>query len=142
MGFDEQHDPQLPPQLARALGELYSTPAVGARVDEAILNRARARFAGVRRMRPVLRVASLAAAAAIVLITFAVVVNRPDRAVQVANQQDLNADGIVDIRDALYLAHHLEGAKTQWDFNHDGRVDRQDADAIASTAVSLKGGTR
>ena len=140
MHNDQQDDPQLPPQLLRALGELHSTPDVPSRVDEAILNRGRARLTGLRRMR-LLRIASLVAAAAIVLLTLGIVMNRPARAPQVAGQHDLNADGIVDIRDALYLAHHARAPEAQWDFNHDGRVDRGDADVIAQQAVSLEGAT-
>ena len=45
MASDERDDPQLPHKLMRALGELYPTPGVPSRVDEAILNRGRARLA-------------------------------------------------------------------------------------------------
>lgn len=55
---------------------------------------------------------------------------------------DLNADGSVDMLDALHLAHSVGEGRTDpsWDFNHDSRVDRLDADAIACAAVDLKGG--
>ena len=141
MPSDQQDESQLPVELVTALRELYATPAVPSRVDEAIVNRGLSRLAGLRRWRPVLRIASLAAAAAIVLLAVGIVINRPPRAPQVAGQHDLNGDGVVDIRDALYLAHHANAPKAQWDFNHDGRVDRSDADVIAQQAVSLKGAT-
>ena len=136
---DPESDP-LPPALARALSDLYPTPRVPARIDDAILNRSRARFAAIRRLRPILRIASFAAAAAILLFAAALVFHRPSApAPQIANRQDLNADGQVDIRDALYLAQHVRANATrpEWDFNADGRIDAKDADMIAMTAVSL-----
>jgi hypothetical protein len=46
----------------------------------------------------------------------------------------------VDILDALALAHRVDaksGLRREWDFNHDGTIDRADADAIGMRAVSL-----
>ena len=134
-------DADLPPELTGALNELYPKLAVPSRVDDAILDRARARFAWLRRTRPVIRFASLAAAAAILLFAIGLLLNRSSTAPQVANRQDLNGDGQVDIRDALFLAQRLDRSRPEWDFNQDGRVDRADADVIAMTAVSLKGAT-
>jgi hypothetical protein len=138
--LEPESDP-LPPALARALSDLYPAPHVPARIDDAILNRSRARFAAIHRLRPILRLASLAAAAAIVLFAVALLFHRPwAPAPQTANRQDLNADGQVDIRDALYLAQHVRtnATRPEWDFNADGQVDATDADMIAMTAVSLK----
>jgi hypothetical protein len=55
-------------------------------------------------------------------------------------REDLNRDGLIDIRDAFQLARELESGRAQapaLDFNGDGAVDRADADAIAAEAVSL-----
>ena len=136
---DPIEDLDLPPELRRGLGELYPAPQVPSRIDDAVFNRARARFAFVRRVRPIIRFGSVAAAAAILLFAIGLLLTRPAAAPQVASRQDLNADGQVDIRDALFLAQRLDRSKPEWDFNHDGRVDRTDADTIAMTAVSLKG---
>jgi hypothetical protein len=46
----------------------------------------------------------------------------------------------VDILDAFRLARHIESrapARTDWDVNGDGRIDREDVDAIAAAAVRL-----
>ena len=55
--------------------------------------------------------------------------------------EDIDANGRVDIVDALVLARRVvdrEPLPTRWDFNRDGRVDRSDADVVAILAVRLQ----
>jgi len=62
--------------------------------------------------------------------------------VQIMNPHDLNADGQVDIVDALVLAKRVQRheARPENDLNHDGLVTASDADELASTIVRLQGG--
>jgi hypothetical protein len=69
---------------------------------------------------------------------------RPDAlapvGMQVARAQDIDGDGRVDILDAFTLARVVETQRADnsaWDFDHDGRVDRGDVNAIAAAAVAL-----
>ena len=142
--FDEIPDP-----LAEDLRQLYRadvrpSPAV----DQAILNRARAHVAGRKRTLLLRRVAG--AAAAVILITAAVIptiqrTRHPARPA-VAQQQagDINADGAIDIRDALALQQSINaGRAISNDINGDGVTDKRDVDAIAILAVRLDlGATR
>lgn len=85
-------------------------------------------------------------------------------AVTPADPKDIDRNGRVDILDAFILARHLEsraddlvgpediaasakkdsgrgGARpSHWDVNEDGVIDNGDVNAVAMTAVSLKGG--
>src|SRR5262245_23825060 len=117
-GFDE-----LPAELKRVLGEVYAAPRVGAEIDRRIAKRANARLAFLQRWRPVYRIGSIAAAAAIILLTVGLLIHRHSPTQRVASREDLNADGRVDVRDALYLAQRIDHPRREWDFNHDGRVD-------------------
>jgi hypothetical protein len=144
----------LPERLAADLGRLYRaevTPSPA--VDQAILNRARAHVAGRKRALLLRRVAG--AAAAVILITAAVIptiqrARHPATPAAVARQmiQDVNADGAVDIRDALALQRSIDAgrAAAAADINGDGAVDQRDVDAVAMLAVRLdardKGATR
>jgi len=143
------HDPaefdDFPDALAADLGRLYRADVTASpAVDQAILNRARAHVAGRKRTLLLRRVAG--AAAAVILITAAVIPtisrNRPPRA-PVARQliYDLNADGAVDIRDALALQRSIDAGRAgAHDMNGDGVVDKRDVDAIAMIAVRLDKG--
>jgi hypothetical protein len=53
--------------------------------------------------------------------------------------EDINGDGVVDIRDALALETAVEhrNPAAKWDLNGDGRVDRADVDRVAMAAVRL-----
>ena len=147
----------LPEPLGADLRRMYRaeiepSPAV----DQAILNRARAHFAGRKRTLLLRRVAG--AAAAVILITAAVIPTmrrtqppRPPVARQLIH--DVNADSTVDIRDALALQRSIDaggaggaGGVAGRDVNGDGAIDRRDVDAIAMLAVRLdardKGATR
>ncbi|HEX8522973.1 MAG TPA: dockerin type I domain-containing protein [Tepidisphaeraceae bacterium] len=128
------------------LAALYGrSPAMHGRVDDAIVNAARAQLLSRRRRTTLYRVGSLAAAAAVILFALQLGLLRSHHAAPqplAVAAQDLNQDGRVDILDALYLARALERAQSQasWDFNRDGQVDRKDADAIAASAVRLGSG--
>ena len=138
----------LPDRLAEDLRQLYGaeirpSPAL----DQAILNRARAHLAGRKRTLLLRRVAG--AAAAVILITAAVVptiqrTRHPARPTVVRQVNDVNADGAVDIRDALALQRSIDtGRASAHDVNGDGVTDKRDVDAIAMSAVRLdRGATR
>ena len=134
-------------------------------VDDAVVSMARRHFARHRRSRLLMRMAAVSsAAAAIVLVVWvARTWDGPLPASRVADagpnalpapagpgpdataaQQDLDHNGLVDIRDAFLLARGIERGETpkrQWDINGDGKVDRADVDTIAMAAVKLDGGT-
>lgn len=168
--------PEIPPGLARDLRALFGkTPSVPPFVDQRVLAEVQRRMAAQRRRRFVLRVASIGTAAACVVggVWLAASGGRPERetgspdripAFVRADHHDLNADGRVDILDALTLARRIEipgeprpsalqpsNATTIvaranergrpgsefWDINGDGVIDRRDVDAVARQAVSL-----
>ena len=97
-----------------------------------------------RGVMAVLRWAGPAVAAAVVALWVGVpVMHRGAEAPAARLQGDVNADGRLDIVDALLLARALEegGAlHSGWDFDGDRRVDRADVDALARQAVALGGG--
>ena len=137
--MDEFQD--IPQGLKRDLASAYAAdPNVPAAVDEAILGKLSRRH----RLRFIMRLGSLAAAAAVALLVVHQIVTRQESSpiqlsVAVA-REDLNSDGRVDVLDAFYLARQVaqsQPTKPQWDFNGDGNVDRADADAVALAAVSL-----
>lgn len=134
--FDDLPDP-LRADLARLYrADVAPSPAV----DQNVLNRARAHFAGRRRGLLLRRAAG--AAAAVILIAAAVIptINRhPHTNSAVARRaEDINRDGVVDIRDALALQRAVDvGRLTAHDVTGDGVTDRRDVDAIAMLAVRL-----
>src|SRR5205814_6988851 len=105
-----------------------------ASIDQAILNRARARFVRGRGSRAlVLRISALVTAAA-ATITIAIYLTKPPQAVK---QQEQVA---IDITDALRIARDIrdgQASVSHDDFNHDGTVDQRDVDAVAMAAVRL-----
>jgi len=142
--FDDLPEPLVDDLRRLYRADLQASPAV----DQAILNRARAHVAGRKRtLSLVLQVG--AAAAAIVLITAMLLptmqsarrsTHRP-----VARQvTDINADGIVDIRDAMALQQSINaGRAATHDITGDGVTDKRDVDAIAMLAVRIdRGATR
>ena len=150
---DHLDDLRIPDELARELSSLYRADiSVPPRVDQAVLNRARAEWAGRRRRTILLRVGSGAGIAAAATVAVVLWLQRPGgepgRQVAVAPAtapliaEDVNSDGRVDVLDALRLARRVEdgSAGTQWDVNRDGTVDRQDVDAVALAAVRLDAG--
>jgi hypothetical protein len=142
MADDPREFDELPEPLMADLSRLYraDTPPSPA-VDQAVLNRARAHLVGRKRLLLLRRVAG--AAAAVVLIAAATIPfllqSQPDVRPRVAHRaEDVNADGVVDIRDALALQQELNrGPIKGWDINGDGVTDRRDVDAIAMLAVRL-----
>jgi hypothetical protein len=138
----------LPEPLADDLRRLYradvqASPAV----DQAILNRARAHVAGRKRTLPLLLQVA-AAAAAIILITAMLLptmqsARRSSTHRPIARQvTDINADGIIDIRDALALQQSINAGRTSaHDITGDGVTDKRDVDAIAMLAVRIDRGT-
>ena len=135
--------PALPDPLRAELSRLYRADAnVSPQADQKILNRARAHFARHRRLRLLLlrTVGAAAAVAAVVVLSVFIVRPSPPRLATVS--EDVNGDGLVDIRDALALARAIDaGSATAHDVNHDGVTDRRDVDAIALSAVRLDKGT-
>ena len=142
--FEDLPDPLVEDLRGLYRADVRASPAV----DQAILNRARAHLAGRKRTLLLRRVAG--AAAAVILITAAVIptiqrTRHPARPA-VARQQasDVNADGAIDIRDAMALQQSINaGRATPHDITGDGVTDKRDVDAIAMLAVRLdRGATR
>lgn len=160
----------VPEALRRDLSRLHVPGApieVPREVDERLMQMAQWRFAervaeaagserGLswahprRRMRvfPVRLVTMTAAAAALLLAVLLAPRAMSPRGVPgpvVAVRGDIDADGRVDIVDALLLAKHAAGGGTggeakSWDVNGDGVVDQGDALAIREMVVRLEGG--
>ena len=91
-------------------------------------------------------IGSIAAAAAVILVVLKVTHHeRPAQksADVVAEAEDLNHDGKIDILDAYLMAKSLAAKAAQtkdWDFNRDGTVDARDVDVVALATVKLRGG--
>jgi hypothetical protein len=144
MSFDsEQFDSQ---KLADALRAAYThRAAVPPSIDSSILSAARQSFDARRRRRMMIRwgtglAASLAAALALAIILHPPATPTTTLA-KAAIVGDLNADGRVDMADALLLAKHVaahDHPDPTWDANADSVVDQKDIDALATAAVSLK----
>lgn len=143
--MDPNGDPNLPDRLADDLAALYRAEVrVPTEVDRLVASGARAHFA--RRRRWVRWASAGAAVAAAVVVS--VLLLRPDEDRHIAQTAaatvtagDANADGRVDIRDALSLARRIEGGSAQptprADINRDNVIDHKDVDAIAMMAVRL-----
>ena len=132
----------LPPKFADALRETYAHRSdVPANRERFILSAGRARFAAKRRPRRIVQwSAGLAAAVA---ATFAITtwIHHPAPPKQPIARGDLNADGAVNMIDALVLARHLaanDPSDASWDLNRDGAIDQKDIDTLATTVVNLK----
>jgi hypothetical protein len=139
----QSDDPVLPEALRGELSRLYRADArVPTDVDRVITNRARAHLSrGSGRLRLLLlRTAGAAAAvAAVIAIAMLLIRTPPPRLAHAV--EDVNGDGVVDIRDALALQRSLDDGLTKGhDVNHDGVTDRRDVDAVAMLAVRLDGG--
>ena len=128
--------------------------SVPPQVDKAILDQARHRLAKPRPMILRLRWATgIAAAAAVIAIGVLLYHgsgydNHPSsiinhRSAAAERWTDLDGNGRVDILDAFQLAKQIEShglADSKWDINGDGRIDREDVDAVAFAAVRLDKG--
>jgi hypothetical protein len=168
--FRIQPDDGVPEALGRDLGRAYlpgSPIGVPTEVDERIAALARARLTGRmagaaggarglswgrhlerRRALPMRLITMTSAAAALLLVML--VGPRLSRTptpgpgtTQIALFGDIDADGRVDIVDALVLSKRVrEGSASQnsWDIDDDGSVTERDAHAIRAMVVSLEGG--
>lgn len=165
---DDSLEPSLPPAMAAEVHRLYTTPPPADAFDAALLAHARAEIAHARRRRLFVMASGPVAAAACVALAAVVLwphakpaspsrelaalaepraETADDAGVFKARTKegaaldpaDLNADGVIDIIDALILANDAPKGRGL-DVNHDGRVDRADADALAVRAVRLDGG--
>jgi hypothetical protein len=146
----EEHELEV---LAQGLREAFVPPRWDPvqieAMDRAVLAVTVERAAAVRRRRLALRVGGWGALAAAAGLALAVLVWSPGRrgassgpgSVPIAaGAMDINADGVVDILDALALSRMLrEGAAAAapWDITGDGVVDGRDVDALAAAAVLL-----
>lgn len=158
-------DPHLPPRLVEALkrhdGKMLPDTAT---LDQEIDAAAELHFNTRRRgwwIGPRSAVAGLAAAAALGLVVWIQPWQSSDPQPMAAGpapadlattplsiRGDINADGTVDIIDALVLARAVESdqpseaiALIDADFNGDGVVDSLDADTLATGIVRLEGGS-
>ena len=140
------------PDLTSALTNIYTPPGpLPDSVRDQLLHQARTEMSNLRRSRRWGAIA-VSAAAAMIVFTFQIVLRdaaNPDattppivRIDPPALRKDIDGNGRIDILDAFALARHIErrgAAGGDWDFNHDGRVDQLDIDAVALSAVRLKG---
>jgi hypothetical protein len=133
----------LPPRMVGALRDGFAHRAqIPASVDAAILDAARVRFDRRRRLRMRIRWAGGLAAGLAAVIVLAISLQRPPAAKAVA-KGDVNADGQLNIVDALALAKRLaarDKIDSASDVNGDGAIDQKDVDAIAAASVNLKQG--
>jgi hypothetical protein len=145
-------------RFRKDLRALYGpTGSVPPQVDRAILNQAHRRLG--KRRPIILRVrwaAGIAAAAAVVAIGVLVYYgpassNQPStinphkytQSAAAERRVDIDGNGRVDILDAFRLAKSVESrgpTAAEWDINNDGRLDREDVDAVAFAAVRLDKG--
>ncbi len=134
----------IPPRLKEALRGAYPRRGeVPPAVEEAILRRGR-QITALRRSRWRLGLMGGIAAAASVLVAvgawWGASIPRP-AGLALVDPHDINADGQVDVRDALLLARWLgEGTAPidRYDLNGDGKVDQMDIDLVAAAAVRLE----
>jgi hypothetical protein len=125
-------------------------------VDRRMLMLARTRAAEVRivtdraerRRRfitPLRALAGAAVAAAVVVATgvFTMTSHRAPKPVaeRAPDAMDIDSNGAVNIVDAYLMSRKMKrgGARSSWDFDHDGAVTDSDVAALARRAVSLGG---
>jgi hypothetical protein len=151
--FDDRERP-VSDRFGRDLRALYGpTGSVPPKIDRAILNQAHRRLVKRRPILLRLRWAGVAAAAAMVAIgVFLYHGLAPDnhpsftinyQSAAAERPVDIDGNGRVDILDAFRLAKSVESrgpTATEWDINNDGRLDREDIDAVAVAAVRLDKG--
>lgn len=136
------HDPSENSRLGEALRDGYThrTPIPPIR-DQFIRASAQAHFARRRMVRQMITWSASVAAGLAAAIALIVLLNRPTQPTSPIARGDINADGQVNIVDALALARHLSNrdpSNKSWDYNSDGAIDQKDVDAIAQSAVTLK----
>jgi hypothetical protein len=132
------NDDQIPERLITALREMdQGRVFVPPERDAALLAKAKAQLAHRRKRQ---FIPWLAAAAALVIAAFVLFTDRGSVSRSASKREDVNHDGIVDIRDAMLLARKISEGRAQgsvWDLNQDGRVDQGDVAALAALAVKL-----
>ena len=148
--FDEDMDLRVSADLRADLNTLFEPrQSVPAEIDRAVLDRAHQHLIRPQRRRPVLRwVASAAAVAAVIILTFSLNLTKEprfstDSSGRAEAQADIDQNGRVDILDAFTLARHIESAsrpELKLDINGDGLVNRDDVDLVAFAAVRLDKG--
>jgi hypothetical protein len=152
--FDDRERP-VSDRLRKDLRALFGpTGSVPPEVDRAILNQASRRL---RKRRPIILrlpwAGGIAAAAAMVALgVFLYHGSAPDshpspiinyQSAAAERRVDIDGNGRVDILDAFRLAKGIESrgpTAAGWDINNDGRLDREDVDAVAFAAVRLDKG--
>src|SRR5437764_13237536 len=116
----EQTD--LPPQLALALRAAYTHgPSIPAAAEDSILAQADEKFGRRRRLRLIARWGTGLAAGLAATIVLVVWLHHPTTTLAVA-KGDINADGQINMIDALVLAKHLatrDKSDQTWDINGD-----------------------
>ena len=116
--------------------------SVGIEVDRAVMDAARAGL-GRRDRSRFIRYAIAVGSVAAVFVCASLLYFGGDGTgtPPVLAAQDINADGVVNIVDALKLARKIEVADVsseKWDFNDDGVVDQADVDNVAMVAVAIE----
>ncbi|CAG0991078.1 hypothetical protein PHYC_02301 [Phycisphaerales bacterium] len=142
-----EHDSNLEPPVAlrESLVRGYTPPTAPSAIDAAVLAAARRDFDRSRRRRRIwLTAGPLAAAAGLALAVFVMWPTTPPpggprAGLLAAGSNDLNADGAIDMLDALTLARQVASGRGV-DLNGDGVADSRDVDALARRAVRLDGG--
>jgi hypothetical protein len=152
--FDDRERP-VSDRFRKDLRALYGpTGSVPPQVDRAILSQAHRQLAKRRPIILRLRWAGgIAAAAAMVALgVFLYHGSAPDnhpspiinsQSAAAERRVDIDGNGRVDILDAFRLAKGIESrgpTAAEWDINGDGRLDREDIDAVAFAAVRLDKG--
>jgi hypothetical protein len=131
------------PELAKALRAGYAHhTAIPASVEDAILSAASEKFTRRRRLRLMARWGTGLAAGLAAMIALVIWLNHTAGTKAIA-KGDINADGQVNMIDALNLARHVaarDKPEKSWDLNNDGLVDQKDVDVLATASVSLKQG--
>ena len=153
--FDEDADARLPAALQREISALYAVQVpVSPELSGRIIAAAHAHLARPNQFRRALRWGGgIAAAVGAIAAIIAIAVYLRPRASQlqppIARQTPSNSaqppvvDRRITILEAYKLAKRLESQQPldlEFDYDHNGRVDRGDVDAIAMKAVELKGG--
>jgi hypothetical protein len=160
--FDEDLSLKVSPEFKKDLSNLFkSRHLISPEVDRAILDRASIKLIRRQRQRRIIRrIATIAAAAAVLVIAFSLDSSKKPQTqmpatLGVSKNYDFDQNGRVDILDAFKLAKQIQSAnlpesnlsrrkaslsglrKQGWDLNGDGLVDRSDVDIVAMAAVSL-----
>jgi hypothetical protein len=131
------------PQFGKNLRALLEPKAgIPAEIDRRIIHSARR---SIVRRRVWKWIRYPAAAAAAVWICAAIwdrpgILDSARLATARLSVEDIDGNGVVDIRDALCLARKVDSRaelERRWDINQDGIINRADADSVAMVAVNL-----